>query len=191
MTKLFRFKSHTLQESDIFNKQIIRIDNTYSAEFYGSERYEIRYYPEEELASIVFSNGAIKYYRLDAVLSNENNPLAEFEDGKLLSFLRHVIYGEEYNKSSFVDSYTAESACEAGCDKMRRFLFSLYGGSYTVTYDIDDDGFIVMTLPERKIIGTPVQISASGALGDIETLFGGRLFHKLKEDYYDVTGKDF
>lgn len=69
--------------------------------------------------------------------------------------------------------------------------FEYKDGGYTVTYIIDQDGVIWLTFPERVIVATPDEIRSSETNAEIRAIFGGRLITKLKDDYEEVTGREF
>lgn len=188
MTKLFRFNSLQSNESDIFQKQTIRVDNSYSAEFVGREGlYHITWYPDQGLFSIVQPNSAIKYYRTE-ITSPENddeNPLVKLEDGKLLSWIRHMIYSEDYNRTAIADDYKVEGVIASAVP----FIF--IDGGYKAEYEIDVDGNITLTMPARTIVGPPDQICSEEEMGGLASLFGGRLIYQMAKDYERVTGKKF
>ncbi|MBN8695187.1 MAG: hypothetical protein J0L87_01545 [Bacteroidetes bacterium] len=175
-------------ESDIFNKQTIRVDNTHRAEFEGKEGlYKLAYFVDDDMFSIVFPDGKIKYYRTEALSPehDKDNTLAIPEEGKLLSWIRHMLYSDVYNRSAigYAQQMESENAVQS--------TFEFKDGGYTVTYIIDEDGTIWLTLPERVIVGTPDDICQPSELGGLDSIFGGKLFSNIKRDYESVTGKKF
>lgn len=190
MKQLLYFRADFLKESDIFNKQTIRVDNTHSAQFIGDNGvYDLIFYPDESLVSLVFPDRAIKYYRLEA-LSPKNdaaNPLAELEDGKVISWIRHVIYSHEYNSTANVDEYQMESEV----NEVGSYSYIFNDGNYSAKYTISKDGTIILTFPERSLVGTPNEIFSEEEMGNLNSLFGGRLLYALKKDYESATGRKF
>lgn len=190
MKKLFRFKSHGLTESDIFNKKTIRVDNTHSAQFMGDTGvYELVFYPDESLVSIVFPDRTIKYYRLE-ILSPKNdatNPIAQLEDGKVISWIRHVLYSHEYNSTANVDEYQLESEL----NEVGSYSYIFNDGNYSAKYTISKDGTIILTFPERSLVGTPDEIFTDDEMGNLNSIFGGKLLSDIKNNYEDITGQKF
>lgn len=190
MKTLLRFRADFLNESDIFNKKTIRVDNTHSAQFIGDTGvYELVFYPDESLVSIVSPDGAIKYYSL-ATLSPKNdntNPLAEYENGKVISWVRHVIYSHEYNSTANVDDYQLESEE----NNVGSYSYIFNDGNYSAKYTISKDGTIILTFPERSLVGTPDEIFTDEEMGNLNSIFGGKLLQTLKRDYESATGRKF
>lgn len=69
--------------------------------------------------------------------------------------------------------------------------FEYKDGGYLVTYIIDTNGVIWLTLPERVITATPDELRNTYELGELSTIFGGKLMDKIKKDFEAVTGKEF
>ncbi|MBL7889728.1 MAG: hypothetical protein JNL24_09250 [Bacteroidia bacterium] len=190
MKQLLYFRADFLKESDIFNKQTIRVDNTHSAQFIGDTGvYDLVFYPDESLISIVFPNREIKYYRISTLSpkNDSSNPLAEYEDGKVISWVRHVIYSHEYNSTANVDDYQLES----DGNEVGSYSYIFNDGNYSAKYTISKDGTIILTFPERSLVGTPDEIFTDDEMGNLNSIFGGKLLNALKKDYESATGRKF
>ncbi len=173
-------------ESDIFHKQTVRVDNTLSADFNGIYGlYQLKWYPDENIISIVFPSGEIRYFRTEILSPDRDdvNPLIEIEDGKLLAWIRHMLLTDEYNRQSFAN--------ESDSNEVESFTFNYNDGYYTAKYNIATDGNIILTFPERSLVGTPDQIFTTDEMGNLNSIFGGKLLYALKKDYERVTGKKF
>lgn len=190
MKKLIRFKPFSESESDVFQKQTIAVDNTYRSELHGEAgAYYISWYSDDDMVSVRWPDGAIKYYRLETLLQGDDaTPLSQVEDGKLLSFVRHMIYTEDYNRTAIADEYKVESE-EVFLPRVFKFTFT--DGDYTSKYSIDIDGNIILTMPPRTIVGTSDEIFAKKELGRRMSLFWTKLITQVAEDYYKVTGERF
>lgn len=190
MKRIIRFKPFSESESDVFQKQTIAVDNTYRAEFYGADgRYELKWYPDDDMLSIVFPDGKISYLYTEVLSPDSEHPLNKIEDGKLMSWIRHMIYTEDYNRTSFADEYKVESQMEWPDNIIHYFIFKDVG--YEAKYNIDQEGTIFLTMPERVIIGTPDQICDEKEMGGLASLFGGKLMSHIKKNYEEITGKKF
>jgi hypothetical protein len=190
MKQLLRFRADFLNESDIFNKKTIRLDNTHSAQFIGDTGvYDLVFYPDESLISIVYPDREIKYYRLESLSpkNDDNNPLAKLEDGKVISWIRHVIYSHEYNSTANVDEYQLESEE----NNVGSYSYIFNDGNYSAKYTISKDGTIILTFPERSLVGTPDEIFTDDEMGNLNSIFGGKLLNTLKKDYESATGRKF
>lgn len=187
MKKLFRFRPFFESESDVFQKQTITVDNTYRSEFNGNDGlYMLAWYSDDDMFSVRFPNEEIKYYRLETLLQgDEATPLSQIEDGKLLSFIRHMIYTEDYNRTAIADEYKVEGVIASVIP------FTFTDGGYKAEYEIDIDGNITLTMPARTIVGTPDQICTEKEMGGLASLFGGKLIYQIAKDYQKVTGKNF
>lgn len=190
--KLYRFENYQLKENETKGLDaIVNSNKVRETVFVGEEGlYNLLWFPDTNTFKLIFPDKAYLIYDVKILNIEEENPFAEYEKGNLLSWMRHAIYSMEYEYRLVVDDYVLENSTNHNAITMQRYYYVSDDG-FVVPFDISTSGMVVVTIPERRVAGSPDDLANSPLLGEFSTLFNGELMDAVRQKFGEITGKEF
>lgn len=183
---ILRYEGYKLNEDQKHTKPTLIGDVFLSND---QELYKLDVFYDASCFRLYFPDGKYVGYENSILdLADELNPFIQYEGGKLLTWMRQVVFPERYdyfpgweeNISGSPKSEIKEEQIE-----MKQFCFMSDDGMI-VPFEISDGGLIKVRIPERYITGSIDQIY--GKMPEMGFLWNGALIHTLKKEFYNVTG---
>jgi hypothetical protein len=186
MTKLLRFKSYPINESEKEEDHSTPIENVCKKEFIlDAGKYTLVWYPDADGFRLIFPDGKYLWNKATILkITGEDNPYAEYENGSLLAWMRETV--AELQKNPVSANYESES--EDSSINLKRFYYISDEGQAS-KIDISKGGLITIRVPERVISGSPDELFEQ--MPELGYLYRGELLDVVRLKFKEVTNVTF
>lgn len=177
---LLRYDKYKLNEDQ--KQKLLLVGDAFLTDDQGI--YKLDVFPDASCFRLYFPDGKYVGYENSVLdLADELNPFTEYEGGKLLDWMRCVVFPEKYNyEPGWQENISGLSKSEID---MKQFNYTSDEG-ISVPFEISDGGLIKVRIPERYVTGSIDQIYDQ--MPEMGFLWNGDLIRALKKEFCNVTG---